>query len=116
MECIHIFLPALIHGQFPPKDGVRDVFNKNKCYHPDDKVIIWPDDNMDAIIQSDVNHIIHLDDNIHVFIQPDDNINVIMQSDVNHIIHLDDNIHVVIQPDDNVYVIVPLDDNVDVII
>jgi Uma2 family endonuclease len=40
--------------------GVRDVFNKNKCYHPDDNVIIWPDDN------------------IHVIIQPDDNIDVII--------------------------------------
>jgi hypothetical protein len=50
---------------------VHDVFNKNKCYHPDD--------NIDVITQSYFNHIIQPDDNIHVIIQPDDNIYVIIQ-------------------------------------
>jgi hypothetical protein len=77
---------------------VRDVFNKNKCYHPDDNVIIQPDDN------------------VYVIFLVVDNIDVIIQSDVNHIIYLDDNIDVIIQPDDNVYVIFPLDNNIDVII
>ncbi len=85
---------------------VRDVFINNKCYHPDDNVIIQPDDNIDVIIQSYSNHII----------QPDDNIHVIIQSYFYHIIHLDNNIHVIIQLDDNVYVIFPLDDDIDVII
>ncbi len=76
---------------------MRNVFNNNKCYHPDDNVIIQRDGNIDVIIQSYFNHIILPDDNIHVNIQPDDNIDVIIESYYNNIIQPDDNIHVIIQ-------------------
>jgi hypothetical protein len=35
----------------PGTHGLRDVFWKNKCYRPDDNVVIHPDDKINAIIQ-----------------------------------------------------------------